>query len=133
VGTVLALASAASYGLSDFIGGLLSRRISFVHVALVGQVGGLLSIAVLASRGPAGRPFGLDFAAALAGALAGLALVCYLLATRTQLVAVAVVLSSLYPVIPVLLGITVLRERLTRHQSGGLAAALTATILIATP
>jgi drug/metabolite transporter (DMT)-like permease len=50
------------------------------------------------------------------------------------LVAVAVVLSSLYPVIPVLLGITVLRERLTRHQSGGrLAAALTATILIATP
>jgi drug/metabolite transporter (DMT)-like permease len=49
------------------------------------------------------------------------------------LVAVAVVLSSLYPVIPVVLGITVLRERLTRHQSGGLVAALTATILIAAP
>jgi drug/metabolite transporter (DMT)-like permease len=289
VGTLLALASAASYGLSDFIGGMLSRRVSFVHVALAGQVGGLLSIALLAplasttapavtdvawgglsgvgtglammflfrgmgrgsmsvvvpvsavggvalpvlvgvtllgdrptplawagiaiavpalwavsrgsgpddrqaqpvvgdglisgtgialqylalaqaapeagiwpvvagrvtaigtiaalnatlplatpsmgdvSRPPAGRRFGLDLAAGLAGALAGLALVCYLLATRTQLVAVAVVLSSLYPVIPVVLGITVLRERLTRHQCGGLAAALTATILIATP
>jgi drug/metabolite transporter (DMT)-like permease len=49
------------------------------------------------------------------------------------LVAVAFVLSSLYPVIPVVLGITVLRERLTRHQSGGLVAALTVTILIAAP
>jgi len=66
------------------------------------------------------------------GVLAGLALAAYLFATRTELVAIAVVLSSLYPVIPVLLGITVLRERLNWRQCAGLIGALAATVLIAT-
>ncbi|WP_020500898.1 GRP family sugar transporter [Sciscionella marina] len=74
----------------------------------------------------------LDVAAGCTGALAGLALICYLYATRTELVTIAVVLSSLYPVIPVLLGVTVLRERLTRSQTAGLITALVATVLIAT-
>jgi drug/metabolite transporter (DMT)-like permease len=80
----------------------------------------------------AGARAGHGLAAALAGALAALALTCYLLATRSELVAVAVVLSSLYPVVPVLLGIAVLGERLTWKQSLGLGAALTASVLIAT-
>nr|WP_222131960.1 EamA family transporter [Pseudonocardia sp. C8] len=280
---MLALASAVSYGLSDVLGGVLSRRTSFIRVALLGQVGGLLSMALLAplfsatvpavadlawgalsgvgtglgmvflfrgmsrgamsvvvpvsavggvalpgsvgvvvlgerpaplawtgiavalpalwavSRGKAGdgrsaravvdglvsgggialqylalaqaapesaawpvvagrvtsiltiaalgaTPYlsrtrhaddgqrrGLGLGAALAGALAGLALLCYLLATRTALITVAVVLSSLYPVIPALLGITVLRERLTSRQTLGLVATLAAPVLIATP
>ena len=71
----------------------------------------------------------LGLPATAAGALAALALVCYLFATRTQFLAVAVVLS-LYPVVPVVLGITV-RERLHRRQIFGLAAALTASVLIA--
>lgn len=281
MGALLALASAVSYGLSDFLGGVLSRRASFIRVALLGQVGGLLSMALLAplfsgtlpavadlgwgalsgigtglgmmflfrgmsrgamsvvvpvsavggvalpvlvgvvvlgerpallawvgivlvlpalwaiSRGKAGdrqsvyavvdgvvsgggialqylalaqaapesaawpvvagrvtsiltiaalgaTPAlstprhaddgprrGLDLGAAFAGVLAGLALLCYLLATRTALLTVAVVLSSLYPVIPALLGITVLRERLTSRQTVGLVAALAAPVLIA--
>jgi drug/metabolite transporter (DMT)-like permease len=65
------------------------------------------------------------------GVLAAWALVCYLLATREALVAVAVVLSSLYPAIPVVLGITVLRERLTLQQSAGLIAAGAAVGLLA--
>ncbi|XVQ08910.1 EamA family transporter [Spirillospora sp. CA-255316] len=68
--------------------------------------------------------------AALTGGLAALALVCYMLATRLQLVAVAVVLSSLYPVIPVLLGVTVLRERLCRAQAAGLAGVAAAIALL---
>ncbi|PXY29972.1 EamA family transporter [Prauserella endophytica] len=68
--------------------------------------------------------------AAVTGALAALALVCYLLATRQQLVVIAVVLSSLYPVIPVLLGITVLRERLGWRQTLGLVAAGAAIALL---
>ena len=67
-----------------------------------------------------------------AGALAALALVCYLFATRTQFLAVAVVLSSLYPIVPVLLGLAVLRERLRHLQILGLAASLAASVLIAT-
>ena len=61
--------------------------------------------------------------AAACGATAALALICYLLATRQALDVIAVVLSSLYPAIPVLLGITVLRERLSSWQTVGLAAA----------
>ncbi|WP_232665970.1 EamA family transporter [Pseudonocardia sp. TRM90224] len=72
-----------------------------------------------------------DLAAAGAGVLAGLALVCYQLATRTELVTVAVVLSSLYPVIPVVLGVVLLAERLTWRQLCGLGGALAATVLIA--
>lgn len=70
-------------------------------------------------------------AAIAAGVLAALALACYLVATRTQLLSVAVVLSSLYPVIPVALGLTLLHERLSRTQTVGLIAALAGTVLIA--
>jgi uncharacterized membrane protein len=65
------------------------------------------------------------------GAAAALALVCYLLATRQELVSIAVVLSSLYPAIPVVLGLTALRERLTVKQSAGLGAASAAVCLLA--
>jgi uncharacterized membrane protein len=74
----------------------------------------------------------LTLSAALTGAAAALALVCYLLATRHQLVVIAVVLSSLYPAIPVLLGITMLRERLSTSQTGGLISAAAAVALLAT-
>jgi uncharacterized membrane protein len=57
------------------------------------------------------------------GAVAALALIFYPLAARQQLVVIAVVLSSLYPAIPVLLGITALRERLTWQQTAGLVGA----------
>ncbi|WP_285486948.1 DMT family transporter [Amycolatopsis taiwanensis] len=68
--------------------------------------------------------------AVMTGGSAALALVCYLLATRDQLMVVAVVLSSLYPVIPVLLGIGVLGERLSRQQIAGTVGAGLAIALI---
>jgi drug/metabolite transporter (DMT)-like permease len=70
-------------------------------------------------------------AASGAGGLAALALTCYLLAARQDLLSVAVVLSSLYPVLPVLLGVTVLRERLSRPQVAGLCGAAAAIGLLA--
>ncbi|TQC49608.1 DMT family transporter [Rhodococcus sp. WS4] len=70
-------------------------------------------------------------AAGATGAAAALALIAYLLATREQLASVAVVLSSLYPVVPVMLGITVLRERLIPTQAVGLVAAGSAVALLA--
>lgn len=68
--------------------------------------------------------------AVLIGGIAALALTLYMLATQLQLTTIAVVLSSLYPVIPVLLGITLLRERLTGRQVAGLAGAGAAVVLI---
>jgi drug/metabolite transporter (DMT)-like permease len=85
-------------------------------------VAGRVAAAVVVAPPPIRRPVA-GVGAAATGMLAALALVCYLLATRQQLVTVAVVLSSLYPVVPVLLGITVLRERLSKAQVIGLAAA----------
>ncbi|MFD7505863.1 EamA family transporter [Streptomyces sp. NPDC059850] len=69
--------------------------------------------------------------AAGAGALGTLATVLYLLATRQELLSVAVVLSALYPAVPVLLALTVLRERITRAQAAGLLGAGVALGLIA--
>ena len=67
---------------------------------------------------------------ALTGAVAAWALVFYLLATREDIMTIAVVLSSLYPVIPAVLGIAVLRERLSLLQSLGLVAAIAAIGLL---
>jgi drug/metabolite transporter (DMT)-like permease len=69
--------------------------------------------------------------AAAAGALAAGALTAYLLAARTEYVAVAVVLSSLYPVVPVIVGLAALGERVRRPQAAGLVGALIAAALVA--
>lgn len=77
-------------------------------------------------------PRGLAVPAVLNGGVAASGLVLYMLATRHEVMAVAVVLSALYPAIPVLLGITVLRERLTARQAAGLVGAgLTIALLTA--
>ena len=54
----------------------------------------------------------------------------YLMATRRELVVVAVVVASLYPVLPVVLGVTVLKERLARTQAVGLLAAAAAVAFL---
>lgn len=67
MGVALALAAALAYGLSDFIGGLASRRTSAWPVAIVGAVGSLLGALALALVVP-GDATGTDL---LWGALAG--------------------------------------------------------------
>ncbi|HEX2132799.1 MAG TPA: EamA family transporter [Actinophytocola sp.] len=95
---------------------------------LAGRVTATLALVPLAGRPPTDRRVLLG--AAATGACATLALVAYLLATRAQLLSIAVVLSSLYPAIPVVLGLTVLRERLTRPQLAGLLGASAAIALL---
>lgn len=99
-----------------------------IWAVVVGRVTAALAIvpAVRDRRLPVATGLG----AAGCGAAAAFALGCYLLATRHELVVIAVVLSSLYPAIPVLLGVTVLRERLARWQTVGLAGAAVAVGLL---
>jgi drug/metabolite transporter (DMT)-like permease len=54
----------------------------------------------------------------------------YLLAVQTGALAVASVLSALYPVVTVILAAVVLHERVTRDHSVGIALAATAIVLI---
>ncbi|MFI9173757.1 EamA family transporter [Streptomyces lincolnensis] len=68
--------------------------------------------------------------ALLIGAGAALGLVLYLLAAGQQLLAVAVVLASLYPALPVLLGLALLHEKVSRRQTAGLLGAAVATVLL---
>lgn len=65
------------------------------------------------------------------GALAAGATVCFLLATQSGLLAVASVLSSLYPAFTVLLAAVVLHERVHRGQGFGLCLTLVAVALVA--
>ncbi|HET8794949.1 MAG TPA: DMT family transporter [Arthrobacter sp.] len=100
---------------------------------VAGRVAASIAILPLARRTLTGfRNLSLSMvlAAALIGGTAALALTLYMLAAQLQLTTIAVVLSSLYPVIPVLLGITLLREKLTGRQILGLIGAGTAVILI---
>lgn len=68
--------------------------------------------------------------AVLIGAGAALGLILYLWATRLQMLAIAVVLASLYPAVPTALGLAILREKVTRAQATGLMSSAAAVILL---
>lgn len=68
--------------------------------------------------------------AAVIGSGAAIGLALYLFATRQQVLSIAVVLASLYPVLPVILGRAMLGESITRRQLVGLLAAGVAVVLL---
>lgn len=67
MGVLLALGAALSYGVSDFVGGLASRRTTPWPVAFLASTGGAIGAAVIAALG-GGQPTSADLAW---GALAG--------------------------------------------------------------
>ncbi|GGI09060.1 EamA family transporter [Egicoccus halophilus] len=69
--------------------------------------------------------------AVVSGVTDQLANVSFLLATRTGLLSLASLLTSLYPVVVLVLARQLLHERLTRPQAGGVALALLTSVLIA--
>jgi drug/metabolite transporter (DMT)-like permease len=71
VAILLALTSALAYGVSDFVGGIVSRRTSAWAVAVVANASGTVCLALIAGFVP-GEPAVADFAwAALAGVGSG--------------------------------------------------------------
>jgi drug/metabolite transporter (DMT)-like permease len=96
--------------------------------------GTLVFLAAAAGRRirPAGwRPDGRLFAAAIgAGAGDASANVCYVLATRAGLFGLAVVLTSLYPGVTVLLARFLLGERMTWARRAGLALAAVGILMV---
>jgi uncharacterized membrane protein len=66
----------------------------------------------------------------LSGALDSIANLCYVLATRMGMFGLAVVITSLYPGVTVLLARFVLRERMRTLQQVGLVLAAAGVILV---
>jgi len=121
---VLALCSALAYGLSDFLGGILSRRTSAWSVAVVGQASSAVCIGLLAVFVPGTPAFG-DFGwAVLAGIGGGVGtgfLYRGFAAGRMSVVAPVSAVGA--AVVPVLVG-TVMGERPSTLVWLGIAAAL---------
>lgn len=67
-----------------------------------------------------------------AGLVASLAVLMFLLATQTDLLTIAAVLTSLYPAFTILLAAVVLRERIYRAQATGLLLCGVAVACVAT-
>ena len=89
-----------------------------------------IAIVVLATRRPARVPAALVPAVLLVGVLDMAGNAGFLFARQTGPLAVAAVLSSLYPVMTIVLAGLVLRERLTVTHGLGIAAAVGGVVLI---
>ena len=128
---LLALVSAMAYGVSDFIGGIVSRRVSAWSVAVVGNTSATVCVALVALAVP-GDPSGRDFAwAALAGVATGLGTgFLYRGFASGRMSVVAPVSAVGAAVVPVLAG-AVGGERFAPLVWFGIAAALPGIWLVA--
>ncbi len=103
---LLALASSLMWGMSDFIGGLISRRRPVLVIvgwsALFGLV--MASVAVVLIEGWHG-PYGWAPWGAAAGVAGGLGLICYYAALASGTMGVVAPVTSLGVVVPVVIGI----------------------------
>lgn len=110
--------------------GLVSEGSGLWPVAVGRVVAVLVLLPVVGGLRPPRLAVADQLRAALIGGGAAVGLVLYLMATRQEMLAVAVAVASLYPAVPVLLGLTVLQERVTRVQVVGLVGALAAVVLL---
>jgi drug/metabolite transporter (DMT)-like permease len=126
----LALAAAASWGLSDFLAGLASRRVSVPLVLLLVEGGGLVVILVIAPA--SGADFfdrSRDFWSAVAGGLSGvLGLGCFYRALAIGKMSVVAPISSAGVALPVLVGIAT-GNRPSPIAAAGLVAIVAGVVL----
>jgi drug/metabolite transporter (DMT)-like permease len=113
--TVFALTAALLYGSADFLGGAATRRAHVLSVLLISGTAGLavVGVAALLAGGPP-RVAGLAWGACAGAGLFGL----------------AVVLTSLYPGVTVLLARFLLAERMGWTRRAGLALAAVGVLLV---
>jgi drug/metabolite transporter (DMT)-like permease len=123
----------ASLGVAvQYIGLAQAHSVSGLWPVAVGRLAAVVLLAPSAVRHARHfrQPWPLHARAVGIGAGAATGLILYLLAAQQQMLAIAVVLASLYPAIPTVLGLTVLRERVTRAQAAGLVSAAGAVVLL---
>jgi drug/metabolite transporter (DMT)-like permease len=131
LGIALGLASSVAWGISDFLGGLQTRRISALSVLLVSQpVGLVLALAVALTAG--GDALGAREAAIAAGAGAAvvIALGAFYRAMALGSISVVATIGALGVLVPVLAGIA-RGDRPAAIQALGALAGITGVVLVA--
>jgi len=126
----LGFATAVCWGLADFLGGLLTRRLALAVVMLVSQLAGLTAIAVVVAVGGLEVPAPGDVAPAIVAGvcqLAGIAALYGALAIGTMSV-ISPISASGAAILPVIVGIAT-GERPAGLQVAGMAAALTGAVM----
>lgn len=131
-GVVDGVLAGAGFGVLFAAMGQVPDEAGFWPLATAQAVAVVAVVAVAALLGarwlPAARS---DAWGAVAGLLATLAVLAFLLATQSGLLTVAAVLTSLYPAVTVLLAATALREHVHRSQAVGLVLSGVAVALVA--
>src|ERR671931_607271 len=132
LGVALGLASSVVWGISDFLGGLQSRRISTLTVLLVSQPVGLV-LALLVALVVGGDPLsGHDaVVAAAAGAAAALGLSAFYHAMALGSVSVVATIGALGVLVPVAGGLIEGEEPASIQAIGAAAAILGVALALA--
>jgi uncharacterized membrane protein len=134
VGVAFGLVAALCYGVGGFMIGRYTRDFGWLVPVVVARGGAIvLLLGLLATplRGPAGTRRASGAAWALAAGLADAAgLVFFARGDQVGLVAVTAAVSSAYPVIPLIGGLLIFRERMARQQIGGAILILAGLVLL---
>jgi drug/metabolite transporter (DMT)-like permease len=131
LGIALALASSVSWGISDFLGGLQSRRISALTVLLVTQpIGLVLALAVALIVGGSTLAAGDAAIAAGAGAFSALGLAAFYRAMALGSVSVVATIGALGVLVPVVAGLA-RGEQPAAIQAVGAVGGIVGVVLVA--
>jgi drug/metabolite transporter (DMT)-like permease len=134
VGVAFGLVAALCYGVGGFMIGRYTRDLGWLVPIVVARGGAMvLLLGLLATplRGPAGPRRVSGAAWALAAGLADAAgLVFFARGDQVGLVAVTAAVSSAYPIIPLIGGVLIFRERMARQQIGGAILILAGLVLL---
>jgi drug/metabolite transporter (DMT)-like permease len=134
IGVAFGLVAALCYGVGGFMIGRYTRNLGWLVPVVIARGGAMvLLLGLLATplRRPAGGRITPGLAWALAAGLADAAgLIFFARGDQVGLVAVTAAVSSAYPVISLVGGLLIFRERLMRQQIGGTILILAGLILL---
>jgi drug/metabolite transporter (DMT)-like permease len=134
IGVAFGLAAALCYGVGGFMIGRYTRDLGWLVPVVIARGGAmvvLLGLLATPLRRPAGGRLAPGLAWALAAGLTDAAgLIFFARGDQVGLVAVTAAVSSAYPIIPLVGGVLIFRERLMRQQVGGTILILAGLILL---
>jgi drug/metabolite transporter (DMT)-like permease len=126
---LLGLGAATLWGISDFIGGVLARRVPVFYVTFVGQAASLAVLgAVVLVAGPARPSLAQLVPAAVAGVAAGFGLAAFYYALAIGTISIAAPIAATGVVTPVAIGLLG-GDRVAPLQLAGIALAIAGVVL----